>query len=578
MDNILEFLGSSYWKLNIVGIMRPTLPVLANLLPDASRCPQRIIVNDPDEASLWADHMMARASISEGSSKDMVAGSLSHRVVTSGSCFSGVETGTVSRAFIKKGHQRLLRSLGLAESDAIEFKCAYVIEPDTKCQEELLAMPDGPTHVFTDVQEFAEPKYRKALGLDGGVQKPNAELEATIPYMRISKKAWCVKHGCLCPLPYVDDHDAGPHCTDHSIFGKKEGDDGGKAKFLLCWVAIIRCTKPKRVFQENVRSYGLKRTKQLLGDLYVVIRILTDPIDEGWATMRQRQILVLLLKTWIYKVLHNTPETSNMPCSSRILIQKMHLPESISFLADRICNFTWKAYLRAPPEELMEEIEWAAERRSVKAEASQRRKSKGSPCLDALTQSEYRRWLDYQSMYPGVSGDTGQEPDSRPMMTRGNYLNTLIRNVGIMMLPDGIGSRSQTWWTASEYFEAMGFPIRHSTQEASGVKCVFSIGQPKVWGRTRRSMCHQVGNAMHVNSIGKVILTTYLKVPDINAEKEARSEEGGKATSSSSVPNTKRARTTKCTKKTAQTMAFDSFEQIRRNKSKKAKTEPLQSS
>eukprot|EP00973_Karenia_brevis_P004362 598081-Karenia_brevis.AAC.1 len=141
-------------------------------------------------------------------------------------------------------------------NNTILFECEYSIECNARCQEELCCMPDGPKHVFNNLLDFAEPRYRKSLGLDGGRQLSNAELAKTIPYMRIKKKTWCVKCGQDCALPVVDEHDAGPHCTDHSSMGANAKDDGPKAKFLYIWVAIIRNTKPKRIYQENVRSYG----------------------------------------------------------------------------------------------------------------------------------------------------------------------------------------------------------------------------------------------------------------------------------------------------------------------------------
>eukprot|EP00973_Karenia_brevis_P046778 6491047-Karenia_brevis.AAC.1 len=97
--------------------------------------------------------------------------------------------------------------------------------------------------------------------------------------------------------------------------GKGEGDQGSKSKFLFIWIAIIRNKKPKRVYQENVRSYGSERMEAHLGDLYIIIRILTDPLKEGWASSRDRQILIMFLKCWLYPIIRNA-EDVHIPISS----------------------------------------------------------------------------------------------------------------------------------------------------------------------------------------------------------------------------------------------------------------------
>eukprot|EP00973_Karenia_brevis_P053378 7417530-Karenia_brevis.AAC.1 len=73
------------------------------------------------------------------------------------------------------------------------------------------------------------------------------------------------------------------------------------------------------------------------------------------------------------------------------------------------------------------------------------------------------------------------------------------------MLPDSVkpAKRAQTWITAAELLSANGFPVSKSSQEASGVVCVFSEGHRVTPGRSHRSQRQQSGNAMHVNSTGK---------------------------------------------------------------------------
>eukprot|EP00973_Karenia_brevis_P068566 9536718-Karenia_brevis.AAC.1 len=69
-------------------------------------------------------------------------------------------------------------------------------------------MPHGPKCVFTQLLDFTEKKYRRAVGLDGGREWPVDKLSKVIPGMTIPSKVWCARHGRRCPVPYVDEHDA----------------------------------------------------------------------------------------------------------------------------------------------------------------------------------------------------------------------------------------------------------------------------------------------------------------------------------------------------------------------------------
>eukprot|EP00969_Alexandrium_andersonii_P203705 9001149-Alexandrium_andersonii.AAC.1 len=58
----------------------------------------------------------------------------------------------------------------------------------------------------------------------------------------------------------------------------------------------------------------------------------------------------------------------------------------------------------------------------------------------------------------------------------------------------------------------MGFPFTESCQAAAGVQSIFSRNYalaPKT--RSRNSVLSQLGNAMHVNSIGSIIMGILFK-------------------------------------------------------------------
>eukprot|EP00973_Karenia_brevis_P080736 11201207-Karenia_brevis.AAC.1 len=155
------------------------------------------------------------------------------------------------------------------------------------------------------------------------------------------------------------------------------------------------------------------------------------------------------------------------------------------------------------------EMEHACSRRSVPSKF----RGRASTAIQCLSKKEKKRWTNYNSMYPGETGDVGQDPLHRPLHSRNGILNTLIRNNHYMMIPRGHGERSNTWLLPSELWTSMGFPISMSCQQATGVQCVFSCGFQNVpCTRTGKSQRNQMGNAMHVNSIGKVKLAVLLKL------------------------------------------------------------------
>jgi len=68
------------------------------------------------------------------------------------------------------------------------------------------------------------------------------------------------------------------------------------------------------------------------------------------------------------------------------------------------------------------------------------------------------------------------------------------------------------WMSALEQAAAMGFPITDlQVAAANGTVCCFTLDRPAPAHRTRRSCAQQVGNSMHVASIGSVILFNLLQ-------------------------------------------------------------------
>ena len=70
------------------------------------------------------------------------------------------------------------------------------------------------------------------------------------------------------------------------------------------------------------------------------------------------------------------------------------------------------------------------------------------------------------------------------------------------------------WFTPSELYTAMGFPITEAAIDSScGVTCCMSRGALGAFRSSRRSFCHQCGNTMHLNSEAAAKVALYLVLP-----------------------------------------------------------------
>eukprot|EP00973_Karenia_brevis_P056320 7833206-Karenia_brevis.AAC.1 len=81
----------------------------------------------------------------------------------------------------------------------------------------------------------------------------------------------------------------------------------------------MRCVLPKVILQENVASFGIREMQELLGDLYILILVRVNPVTEGWASYRDRQVIIFVVKVWIYAVIRNDAEP--IPCSPKAVVK-----------------------------------------------------------------------------------------------------------------------------------------------------------------------------------------------------------------------------------------------------------------
>ena len=183
--------------------------------------------------------------------------------------------------------------------DAIEFDHLYSVEIKAKNRAEIIAHPDGPDCVFTNLLDFCEKRHRRACGLDGGKELRADELEALLPRSSVILDGFCERHNRICRMKSADGHTAGHTCVDHSAMGRHAGKMGKHMKVFFIFVALRRRLKEKVLWLENVLSFGITTIEKHLGDLYFMVRVETSPLSLGWQVERKRQIVVCFLKAII---------------------------------------------------------------------------------------------------------------------------------------------------------------------------------------------------------------------------------------------------------------------------------------
>eukprot|EP00959_Pyramimonas_sp_CCMP1952_P398003 8339175-Pyramimonas_sp.AAC.1 len=111
--------------------------------------------------------------------------------------------------------------------------------------------------------------------------------------------AYCLTCKQSCSLTRAHVHRAGSPCVHHSSFGDRRQDSGESHFLFWVWCAIMRMLLNPIIIHENVPGFGLSDLRRTLGDLYWIIRVPMTPTELGWPTARDRQLVLLVLKSWL---------------------------------------------------------------------------------------------------------------------------------------------------------------------------------------------------------------------------------------------------------------------------------------
>ena len=515
------------------------------------------------EAMSWCKKSIQRVLEAGLLSSEGLCQTMSGRIITTSEAFAGVGTGVVGDHFVEGAAKELIDKeadpkLGL---QPIDFSCEYCIEWDAKCIKELELLPGRPAHIYTDIADVVPSSVRRQCGLDGASMPSPAHLIATLKATTSVTRIPCKVCKAPCQIRKTDLHRVSSPCQPHSTFGSRHGAADPRSKYAVIWACLCRTILYNVVLSECVPGMGDQLFQDMIGDIYLVQRFLCCPSELGWKITRPRQIVVLLSIPWISKCVAEW----NLPRGLEMVWDTLDLANVFKFLFKGNATYEYSDYFIATDDEIDEEIAWALSRPSVKERhsdfgpkgkvkcrewrtARSFQDERNSP-LSALTVAERCRFHTYTILFDrsGLVCDVGQNPCSRPVVSnKTGHIPTLIRGMGIMMSAQPSPQGVVRWLTLGELLEASGFPVSHEAMAVSSAWCQFSRDRVKPATRTRRSVGHQLGNAMHVNVVGGYSLVLALQLPDLGRPRPGSTSDTVDAirgaTTTEAIPTTAMAR------------------------------------
>jgi hypothetical protein len=151
----------------------------------------------------------------------------------------------------------------------------------------------------------------------------------------------------------------------------------------------------------------------------------------------------------------------------------------------------------------------------------------------ALTTNERARLVEFEAVRPAHVWDLGQSANKMCCSPLDGELFTLIRGMGLIWVSSFTPPR---WFHPTELCTAMGFPTTLHYAELAGTTCVFT--REHAIDTTHNAETCQIGNAMHVNSVGSALACLLLLHPSSFGGSSHKEKLSSLSSQSSGVPST----------------------------------------
>ena len=307
----------------------------------------------------------------------------------------------------------------------------------------------------------------------------------------VANSSPCAQHGGSCAVPRADINVSGSSCRlwSRANKSKHKSMEHEDAQSFLAWARIIRHDKPPIVIHENVVGFDGGVLSEELGGFFDFCRLEVSAADAGFGFIRRDRV---------YHVL-----------SLRGVARMRDLPSIYEALAAGLANnaSSWPTWVwRAESDELECELAlaWMSKRRrggrnSLEEETWQNALTEPQQGYLAILSKQWQR-------KHGVAPDSSQ----RCVFDLGD--SPLYKAPGDGAMLPTLRKRSTPWWspqrgrwmTPREKAACMGFPVYPDLARAA------RVAVDEITGRD--STAASIGNAMHVASVGLVILAALAAV------------------------------------------------------------------
>ena len=291
---------------------------------------------------------------------------------------------------------------------------------------------------------------------------------------------------CLCPcrrdtLPCVQQH-AGHRCSK-----RRKGDHN--ALFYLLWVAQRLLLGDKAILHENVEGFDMALLTRYFGTDYHIESVVLDLEQEEGVPVERRRRYTWLIRLDVY--------TSRMKVSQ-------FMPWSSEFNAlfhrRRHESCSWRIfYGYAKDQEVLDELQWAAQRPSSLMFEEQSSVTIDTPFGDVITTTE-QLWVDEYGRIRSHSAVALTQnpfgiPSASPLAHGGDVLQTIVRNCFQLY-----SQEHERWLMPTELALAHGWPLVH---KAYGESCTLELDpiEFNMEPRARTERFFMVGRGMSLPQV-----------------------------------------------------------------------------
>ena len=346
--------------------------------------------------------------------------------MTFSTAFSGIDTPNIAFLMLCAGIDEIMSEQGHHDHTKPP-KNLWACEISNACRCEMNDSVNPPQCIFDNIQDFWQDILKHKIS---NIREQNLVERVLVPLIlsgeSMKRCAFCHTCGKMHDAEEADFHIAGTVCTAFSKKGNHQMLDDVTVLDLLGWVAHRRLIQEPILGQENVDDFPSNRFLQWLGDLYDVQVVVLDPADFGWSIRRRRK----------YHLFRHKYKAGPASCPLHMFVN-IFITEEEKQLAKKKSKSQlpdWDMFFVAPPQDLTDELDWAASRPSVidKPNLNWKDMTPGGCFELCLNKFETDQLISYRETFPLQCYQLNQSFDQQATRSTDAFLSTIIKNAGII--------------------------------------------------------------------------------------------------------------------------------------------------